>query len=472
VVFALAAVVTLGGIPGVYLLEKLRGRAAWAAYEREALQRGVKLEFSDYIPPQVPDAENFASIPIFDAVFRASDANQKIPDPFELPGGAGKPPQLGDLFKQKRIDLAAWQKFFVDNEMLAEAGDNPAADVLTALDRYSAPLQELREAGNRPHCRFPVHWEKAFAAALPHGGVLQNAAKLHALRVSCHLALGDSAAAYQAFRDGLRLATAIRDEPSLILGLVRLSIVATMQGSVWDGLAGRQWDAEDLRKIEGDLASLDWLKDYTFAMSSERGGTNLTIDLLCRDRTQFETLFPASPSEDRWTLRLYPTGWFYQSQVRANHFMDELLRRVEPDRRRYFGDRPVPSSPKNLGHIWVKVYYMYFATWSPMMEVIVNKFVQGGSVTDQMRLACALERFRLERGAYPTALAELTPAFIPEVPVEIVNGESYRYQRTDDGGFLLYSVGMDLHDDGGVVNPALTTGKQKDWVLTYSVRNP
>src|SRR5712671_5398843 len=49
------------------------GLAAWNGYEKEAKQRGVKLDFADYIPPKIPDAENFASIPIFDAVFRATD---------------------------------------------------------------------------------------------------------------------------------------------------------------------------------------------------------------------------------------------------------------------------------------------------------------------------------------------------------------------------------------------------------------
>ena len=48
------------------------------------------------------------------------------------------------------------------------AGDNAAGNVLQALDRFAAPLAELREAGMRPQCRFPVHWEKAFAAPLPH----------------------------------------------------------------------------------------------------------------------------------------------------------------------------------------------------------------------------------------------------------------------------------------------------------------
>ena len=91
-------------------------------------------------------------------------------------------------------------------------------------------------------------------------------------------------------------------------------------------------------------------------------------------------------------------------------------------------------------------------------------------MTDLALVACALERFRLARGNYPKALAELAPEFLPGIPVEIVNGEPYRYRRTDDGSFVLYSVGTDLRDDGGVIDPKKKTSKQDDWVWRYPAK--
>ena len=73
----------------------------------------------------------------------------------------------------------------------------------------------------------------------------------------------------------------------------------------------------------------------------------------------------------------------------------------------------------------------------------------------------------MARGAYPERLAELVPDFTATVPVEIVSGEPYRHRRTDDGRFLLYSVGVDLLDDGGAIDPTVKTSKQKDWVWRY-----
>src|SRR5207302_5523324 len=129
------------------IAEKIRGRAAWRAYEAEAKRRGVKLEFTDYLPPKVPDADNFASIPIFDTAFRAADKGKKIPDPFKLSDVSSKLPKFSDALKQERIDLVAWQKFFVESKMLPGASDNAAADVLKALDRFVEPLAQLHVAG-------------------------------------------------------------------------------------------------------------------------------------------------------------------------------------------------------------------------------------------------------------------------------------------------------------------------------------
>jgi hypothetical protein len=165
---------------------------------------------------------------------------------------------------------------------------------------------------------------------------------------------------------------------------------------------------------------------------------------------------------NRWALNLYPVGWDYRSLVRGNRYIDEAVAQFDPARRRYFSDRPLPSAPSGTESLTQKIYNRYFEIVVPVGPV--KGYVRAATTTDHVRLACSLERFRMARGAYPEKLAELVPEFIPEIPAEIVNGEPYRYRRTDDGSFVLYSVGLDLHDDGGMVDPA-----QKDWVWRYPV---
>ncbi len=377
---ALLAILALTLIPGFYLVEKYRGRAAWRAYETAAQARGVQLDFAASIPPEIPDAENFASIPIFDAAFRAADAKQEVPDPLKLPDAKGAElPNFSDMAKQRRIDLAEWQQYFVEAGLLPVASDNAAADVLLALEKFAAPLAQLDAASTRPHCRFPVHWEKGASTPLPHLGLIKNAAKLCALRCTAHLDLGQSAAAYEDFHDGLLLSAAITDEPAIISGLVRLASVIVMQNAVWAGLARQQWAEPELHKIADNLAALDWFRAYLFSMGSERGATNLIINQLYekpQDLFAVASMGDRSLQSNSWVLYLYPSGWVDQSKVRMNHFYDELLARIDPAQRRFFGERTVPSSPKKTTKMPAKIRWMPFMLIAPVMEDIEAHFVR------------------------------------------------------------------------------------------------
>jgi len=89
---------------------------------------------------------------------------------------------------------------------------------------------------------------------------------------------------------------------------------------------------------------------------------------------------------------------------------------------------------------------------------------------DLARVAIALERYRLAHGEYPKSLDALEPQFIAKLPRDIINGQSLHYRRTADGQFVLYSVGWNEKDDGGVVG--LTEGgsvdiTKDDWVWRY-----
>jgi hypothetical protein len=65
-------------------------------------------------------------------------------------------------------------------------------------------------------------------------------------------------------------------------------------------------------------------------------------------------------------------------------------------------------------------------------------------------VACALERVRIRDGEYPEALASLVPQFLSRIPTDLFDGQPLRYRRTDAGYFLLYSIGWNEKDDGGV----------------------
>ena len=61
----------------------------------------------------------------------------------------------------------------------------------------------------------------------------------------------------------------------------------------------------------------------------------------------------------------------------------------------------------------------------------------------------AIDEYRLERGHLPESLAELVPRYLPSIPLDPFSGQPLVYRQRSDG-YLLYSVGANGVDDGGV----------------------
>jgi hypothetical protein len=65
--------------------------------------------------------------------------------------------------------------------------------------------------------------------------------------------------------------------------------------------------------------------------------------------------------------------------------------------------------------------------------------------------AIAAERYRLAHGKWPERLSDLTPKFLPKIPVDPYDGAPLRFTKTEQGA-LVYSVGPDHTDDGGKID--------------------
>jgi hypothetical protein len=108
----------------------------------------------------------------------------------------------------------------------------------------------------------------------------------------------------------------------------------------------------------------------------------------------------------------------------------------------------------------------------PAYSAVPQQIAFAQTEVDMAALACALERFRLAHNQYPEDLQALVPGFVAILPHDIINGQPLTYHRTDDGRFILYSVGWNEKDDGGVTVPrASKTNEQDvlsgDWVWEY-----
>ena len=286
-IFCIFVATVMTGGAALFVGANSAGKSSWERYSDEARARGVKMSLKELLPTPVPDAENFAAVPLFANLFSEDEAVQKkAAGALTLPNsGKVRLANIGDAI---RYDLAGWQAEFLQSGDLPSAGAEPAADVLRAIENRLGPaLAELAEAERRPSAVFPVKWENGFATLLPHLGLMQSAAKVHALRMSAHLARRNAADAYGEFRGLLRLYRALEKEPTLIDGLVRISILQMAFGGVWEGVVTSSWDYQTLQKIETDLAGINLLGDFLFALGSERAGMNDVLDSALTGKSPF-----------------------------------------------------------------------------------------------------------------------------------------------------------------------------------------
>jgi hypothetical protein len=111
----------------------------------------------------------------------------------------------------------------------------------------------------------------------------------------------------------------------------------------------------------------------------------------------------------------------------------------------------------------------------PSLGGFAKKTAQAHTSVDLARVAIALERYRLAHGEFPATLEAIAPQFIAPVPHDVIGGGLLKYRLTDDGQFVLYSIGWNETDDGGVVvskegSPSEVDRDRGDWVWRYPAK--
>lgn len=520
-----------------YIEENWRGGHAWEKFKREWEAKGERFDFASFVPPPVPDDQNFALTPIAASCYshvldshgnRIKPENTNVVNRLEMTIYRERLPtstnMFMDLWRQSRFtDLKAWQDHYrttaLTNDVVIEAPaareaflarygltpwatnaatntievrtfatnefptaaqpQSPAADVLLALSKYDPVIEELRQASRLPYARFPLEYsaESPGEMIFPQYDSLKATASVLRLRAIAELSHEQPDSALADIRLIVYLANSIHHEPVLWSLRTRMEIVNYAIQPIWEGLARRQWSADQLAALEHELAGLDAMRDYGRVLRSELAWRLKTIDYLraaqmtnsvtcmCGDTMFWPTL----------VHRLAPSGWFYMNKVAMARCYQaalptsaELNQRVlSPAISRRFEKttRQVRSQYSLVGN-WFVGFFL------PSLEREPNICARTQTSVDLARVACALERFRQANGGFPESLNALVPKHLTEIPHDLVNGQPLRYRRTDDGNFLLYSVGWNEMDDEAEPEPRryFNFGNAKpvgDWVWRY-----
>jgi hypothetical protein len=458
----------------LYVEEDWRGARAWAATKAEWEAKGESFDFNRLIPPPVPDEQNLAAIPLFKlepdldpenkgnlaplALHRACRAGQRGND---VPTGGwgnyqrGKLPDMGKIRQGVATDYA---------EAFKTAP--PINDPLTQFDALYPFIADLRTAAaTRPYCRFEQNYRfeppynlylSLLAAQIATSRILTNHALLALDAHKLDLALED-------IKINFELISGLREQPLLVSGLCAVGGTAVSISAVYPGLALHAWNDPQLADLQNKLAKIDFLSDYQLAMRGEAIGMvipafdNIKVNrprLADALKTHDENKYQKLRSESRnYFPDFWADGWIDLMKTRSVSIDLNAVSFVDSKARLVF-----PKTADQFAAENARVRWDSYAPWNIFSAVsagpianAVSQFTKIQVWVDEARIACALERYRLAHGVYPGSFDALAPAYIGDLPHDIMNGEPYHYRLRPDGTFLLYSVGWNQIDDGGKV---------------------
>jgi ABC-type transport system involved in multi-copper enzyme maturation permease subunit len=394
----------------------------WRLDELEARRKVIPDDQNSlYVVPAIPDERSFQSVPRW------------------YPGKQWPTQDMDESIK----DLASEVRLNDTQRRLIQKG---LADVQPAL-------VQARRLVDFPDGRNPITYSKdGFSTLLPYAQRTRTIATLLSYDVLWRAEEGDADGALASCRAITNSGRCIGDEPTMISMLVRLACRAVALGRIERALAQGEPSEGALTVLQEQLEKEE---SEPLLLIAARG-----------DRAIFDRFMEALESGDisrRDLLRL-PAMYGFELPARKYALLFAGLT-VKNERAALLrtmtefveiAKLPVEDRTRPLEEWHAKKDQLpslgRALTGGPRDEGLMRMAEIHRHNQTLMRCAIvmtAVERYRRAHQHWPDTLEALVPALLPRVPIDPYNSHALRYRRVADG-VLVYSVGPDGQDDGGV----------------------
>lgn len=440
--FCAAAVVTL--IALFYAEEDWRGKRAWEQTKRDLDAKGFVLDWDKYIPPPVPDDQNFFKAPKMQEWFVTT------------PGEAVQQRHTNSLIALS-TNRNTWSVGSATNTIVTEA---QARDYLAWSDQFVPQFNLIREALKRPYARMDGDYSDIFVVPFPNFVVVREVARILSERTHCYLVLNQPDKALIEITLVHDMSHMLQGAPTgkpmtLVGAMINVAVTGLYVNTIGEGLKLRVWQEPQLAALQEQLNEVRLLRYVAEAFHDEPAATCRTLET--------EPLAKIISSANRATnfFSIAPRGWFYQNLANVAQFMGAPAGSIDLTH-----DSVLPAVC-NENDKRLEAFLSRGSPFKILAAIIVSNFRKAIMTTgrnqnlvNQALVACALERYHLAHGQYPESLDSLVPQFIDELPHDVINGGEPKYRKTDNS-FVLYSIGWNEKDDGGT--SALNKDGSTDW---------
>jgi hypothetical protein len=350
-----------------------------------------------------------------------------------------------------------------------------ASEYLTLSQSAVPDLDLLRKALEHPYARMDGDYQRPFESPIPNFVRFRTVAQMLSQRAQCYVLLGQSEAAWHELalvRDMCRMLEAKPGSncPTLVQAMIDVAITGLYTSIIQDGLRLHTWREPELAAMQKQLADVNLPPLVRASFNAARAAVRRRFETY--SRVELKELFafgPRLPGHlERFKdptflfLTFAPRGWLYQNMcvgaIRGQLAIQSL---DVPD------NRVLPRNADNINQ-QMQTAFSHFTPYTfvgasimPHFAKPIRVMARNQTLANEAFIACGLERYRLAHGQYPETLEALMPQFAAMLPHDIIGGQPLKYHRTADGRFVLYSVGWDGKDDGGVAGKSIEEG---DWV--------
>ena len=329
------------------------------------------------------------------------------------------------------------------------------------VEAYRDALELVRRAAGLYKAR-PVDFYGANSISINELGrnALRSAATMANLEFRHATETGDAEGAVVAFEAGCAACAFFSFDPSIISRLEQYNCVEIALRDFSRFFRPGDLDDSKLARMDRSLVMLDSEGLLERALAVDRGwGASYVERLLDGESLGGPHDDPAPAGTAEWFYKVvdeFPARAAMRTGTLPRIWLGEL--RVS---RRFFDSLRLPYPEGSSVRAQIKMdldglhssraLYMYQGivvedTWFRLAdweEPENNAWVRAA------RTAIAIERYRLAEGRLPTALADLVPRFLPELPLDPFDATPLKYV-VKGAGYDIYSIGKNLRDDGGV----------------------
>lgn len=292
------------------------------------------------------------------------------------------------------------------------------------LNRNAKAFQWVREASTSRVCRYPLDFSRREKSLPSHVDDLWQLSRSLALKAVYEADGGDSEEAQATLLDCFALVESIRNEPFDVSQYRRRSMLRTALETLEDVQARVDFSDVQLAELQSRLRAL---AVYEPAINGYRGS------LVTLQRSIDEAQSKDSFGEPEYSDLLRELG---TPSVEAYWSVGEALIDAIP--------RPFPEALAEFERVSAANRDVQ---WSWPSRII--SIVQTEASLRNAQIGLAVDRYVLTYAGLPDSLDALVPDYLDRVPLDPFDGQPLRYRRVGEG-FVVYSVGKNLVDDGGV----------------------